>query len=129
MGHEYGALALELHTSSDTDSEELAALVYRLRSELLELDVDSVVPLTAGEAPDGAKGVELLTLGGLLIEFLLQPEMLTSIVKGVQSWLRRQSENSVKLTLDGDSLEVTGVNSEQQDRLIDLWVARHAPAP
>jgi hypothetical protein len=129
MGFEQGALALEVMASSDIDPEELAALVRRLRGELLELDVDTVVPLTAGEAPDGAKGVELLALGGLLIEFVLQPEMLSSIIKGVQSWLRRQSEHSVKVTLDGDSIEVTGVSSEQQNRLIDLWVARHAPAP
>jgi hypothetical protein len=129
MGFEQGALALEVTASSDIDPEELAALVRRLRGELLELDVDTVVPLTAGEAPDGAKGVELLAIGGLLIEFVLQPEMLSSIIKGVQSWLRRQSEHSVKLTLDGDSIEVTGVSSEQQNRLIDLWVARHAPAP
>lgn len=128
MGHEHGALALEVKASGDIDSEELSALVRRLRSELLELDVDAVRPVTAGDAPSGAKGIELLTLGGLLIDFVLQPEMLSSIVKGVHSWLRRQSEHSVKLTLDGDSLEVTGVSSEQQDRLIDLWVARHAPA-
>jgi hypothetical protein len=32
----------------------------------------------------------------------------------------------VKLTLDGDSLEVTGVSSEEQDRLVELWIAREA---
>jgi hypothetical protein len=54
---EHGELVLELETLPD--SEELAARVQRLRAELLNLDVEHVKPLTAGEAPDGAKGVEL----------------------------------------------------------------------
>ncbi len=126
MDNEHRELALELETLSDTDSEELAVLVQRLRTELLDLDVDRVEPLTAGEAPEGAKGVELLALGVLVVQFVLQPGVLTSIVDGVRSWLQRQSVRSVKLTLDGDSLEVTGVSSEEQDRLVELWIARNA---
>ena len=129
MDNEHGELALQLETLPDTDSEELAALVQRLRAELLDLDVDRVEPLTAGEAPEGAKGVELLALGGLVVQFVLQPGVLTSIVDGVRSWLQRQSARSVKLTLDGDSLEVTGVSSEEQDRLVELWIARNATRP
>ena len=59
MDNEHGELALELETLPDTDSEELAALFQRLRAELLDLDVDRIEPLTAGEAPEGVKGVEL----------------------------------------------------------------------
>ena len=70
--------------------------------------------------------MELLALGGLVVQFILQPGVLTSIVDGVRSWLQRQSARSVKLTLDGDSLEVTGVSSEEQDRLVELWIARNA---
>jgi hypothetical protein len=103
-----------LETLSDTDSEELAALVQGLRAELHELDVDGVEPLAAGEAPEGAKGVEL-ALRDLVVQFVLQPEVLTS--DGVRSWLQRQSARSMKLTLVRDSLEVTGVSSEDQDRL------------
>jgi hypothetical protein len=54
--------------------------------------------------------VELLALRGLVVQFVLQPEVLTS--DGVRSWLQRQSARSVKLTLAGDSLEVTAVSSE-----------------
>jgi hypothetical protein len=32
----------------------------------------------------------------------------------------------VKLTLAGDSLELTGLSSDEQNRLVELWVARHA---
>jgi hypothetical protein len=129
MGYQHGELALELESRPDTDSEELAELAGRLRMELLDLDVDAVVPMTAGDVPDGAKGVELLALGGLVIRFVLRQEVLASIVEGVRSWLQRQSARSVKLTLDGDVLEITGASSAEQDRLVELWVARHAAAP
>jgi hypothetical protein len=129
MGDQHGELALELEPGPDTDSEELAELAGRLREELLDLDVDAVDPMTAGDAPDGAKGVELLALGGLVVRFVLHPEVLTSIVGGVRSWLQRQSARSVKITLDGDAIEITGASSAEQDRLVELWVARHAAAP
>jgi hypothetical protein len=129
MGYEHGELALEVVSRPDTDSEELAELAHRLRTELLDLDVEAVEPMTAGEAPEGAKGVELLALGGLVVRFMVRQEVLTSIIHGVRSWLQRQSARSVKVTLDGDSLEITGASSAEQDRLVELWVARHAAAP
>lgn len=120
---EMGAL---VDAGPDADGEELAELTQRLRSELLDLDVDGVQLATAGDAPAGAKGVELLAMGGLLVRFVLRAEILRSIVDTTVAWLGRQRGRSVKLTLDGDTLEVTGLSSERQDGLIDLWVARHA---
>jgi hypothetical protein len=129
MGYGHGELALEVEPRRDADPEELAELAYRLRSELLDLDVESVEPMRASDAPEGAKGVELLALGGLVVQFVLRHEVLTSIINGVHTWLQRQSARSVKVTLDGDSLEITGPSSAEQDRLVELWVARHAAAP
>lgn len=61
-----------------------------------------------------------------MVRLATSPELLASIIAGVRSWLGRNRVRSVKLTLDGDALEVSGVSSAEQDRLIDLWVARHA---
>src|SRR5215470_9539461 len=41
----------------------------------------------------------------------------------------RNTARSVKLAIGGDALEVSGVSSAEQDRLIDLWVSRHAAGP
>ena len=57
------------------------------------------------------------------------PPVLSSVIDAVRSWLGRNRARGVKLTLDGDTLEVSGVSSAEQDRLIDLWVARHATGP
>jgi hypothetical protein len=123
---EQAQLAAVVDAGADSDAEELAELTRRLRGQLLELDVDAVQPATGGEAPAGSKGVELLAIGGLVIQFAMKSEVLKSVVDATTAWLGRQQGRSVKLTLDGDTLEVTGVSSDEQRRLVDLWVARHA---
>jgi hypothetical protein len=67
-----------------------------------------------------------LAIGGLAIRFAMQSAVLKSVVDTTVAWLGRQRARSVKLTLDGDTLELTGVSSDEQDRLVDQWIARHA---
>lgn len=126
MSGAMGELMAVLDAGPDYDAEELLALTQRLRGELLGLDVDAVGLRVAGEAPEGAKGVELLAFGGLAIQFALKSSVLRSVVDTTVAWLGRQQARSVKLTLDGDALEVTGISSEEQSRLVEQWVARHA---
>jgi len=45
-----GELSVELQPGPDSDAEDLAQLVGRLRAELLDLDVDDVRQPTRGEA-------------------------------------------------------------------------------
>ena len=118
-------LSVELQAESDTDAEELTQITGRLRAELLDLDVDTVRQPVLGEAPEDAKGAGLLAAGELVVGLVATPVVLASIIDAVRSWLGRNRARSVKLTLDGDALEVSGVSSAEQDRLIDLWVSRH----
>ena len=118
-------LSVELQLGPDTDAEELVQLAGRLRAELLDLDIDAVRQSVRGDAPEDSKGASLLAAGELVVRFVTGPEVLASIIGGIRSWLGRNRARSVKLTLDGDSLEVSGVSSAEQDRLIDLWVTRH----
>jgi hypothetical protein len=126
MTTESDELSVELQAEPDTDAEELTELAGRLRAELLDLDVDAVQQPERGEVPEGSKGVGLLAAGELVVRLATSPELLASIIAGVRSWLGRNRVRSVKLTLDGDALEVSGLSSAEQDQLIDLWVARHA---
>jgi hypothetical protein len=127
MDMEQGDLGVRLQGGPDVDDEELAELTSRLRNELLDLDVDDVVPQAgSGEAPAASKGVAMGAIGGLLVQFAVSPEGLRSVVSGVRSWLSRQHIRSVKLSLDGDTCEVSGLDSDEQKRLVDLWIVRHA---
>lgn len=65
MHVEQGDLGIGLQTGAEVDNEELVESTARLRNELLDLDVDDVVPETAsGSAPADSKGVALGAIGG-----------------------------------------------------------------
>jgi hypothetical protein len=53
------------------------------------------------------------------------PGILASVVGWIRAWLARTRARSVRLSIDGDTIEVTGLSSAEQQRLIDLWVSRH----
>jgi hypothetical protein len=122
MAVDQAELSVELQAGPDTDAEELAQIADQFRAELLDLDVDTMRQPVLGTAPEDAKGAGLLVAGQLVAN----PEALASIFHAVRSWLGRNLARSVGLTLGGDALEVGGVSSAEQDRLIDLWVSRHA---
>lgn len=126
MTDKQAELAVTIGADSGADDEEVARLVQRLRSELLALDVDDVLVPQQGDAPDGAKGGALLEFATVVVHLAAFPDLLEAVVGCARGWLSRQSARSLKLTLDGDSLEITGQRSEQQDSLIELWMARHA---
>ena len=108
------------------DDEALAESALALGHELAELDVDEVSPVAAGEAPAGAKGVELLALGGLLIKLGRSSRVLRQVVDAIRDWVGRTGAGSVKMTVDGDVLELTGASSADVKQLIDAWIQRHS---
>src|SRR5690348_1683589 len=65
MGDGVSQVFVEIDADPGDDAEYLARLTYRLRDELLALDVDNVELAAAGEAPDGSMGVSVLATGGL----------------------------------------------------------------
>jgi hypothetical protein len=118
-------LMLNIHAGPETDEEELAELTRQLREELLELDVETVGLVRAGEAPERAKAGDPVTWGALLVALVASGGVLTTLINTLQSWLTRHERRSVTLEIDGDKLEVTGISSEEQQRLINTWLSRH----
>jgi hypothetical protein len=108
------------------DVEEVAELTRQLRRTLLELDVDAVEPVPAGKVPPDSKAVEALAVGGLLVSLVNASGVLASVVEAIQSWVVGRGPRSVRLELDGDVLEVSGISSRRQDQLIEIWLDRHA---
>jgi len=119
-------LALSLDAGADASEEEVDRLTGRLREELLDLEVDDVRRAAAGDAPAGARGIDPEALGHLLVTLATAPATLRAVVGTVRAWLARSAARSVRLELDGDVIEVTGVSSADQQRLIDAWLERHS---
>ena len=116
-------LKVEL-SEPDADPGRLDELTHHLRLELLELDVESVSPAVTGPAPAGSKGLELAAIGALLVHVAGSANAVTSVLQTVRSWLRRDSSSgrSIKVSIGGNTLELTSANEAQQQQLIEQFV-------
>jgi hypothetical protein len=116
-------LTVRVTAAPDGDAEEVAAEATLLREELLALDVEDVRPLAEVESPHGAKGLSVV-VGALLVR-LASGSALRGVVGVVRRWAA-VNKRDVEVTLDGDTLRLTSVTPEQQEKIIDAWLARHA---
>ena len=109
------------------DAERLDALTGRLRQELLRLDVDDVRRAAGGPAPDGARAVDAAAIGALVVSLGSTAVGLKEVVTVVRGWLSRGDgvKRTVKIQIDGDTLELSEVSAAEQDRLVALFVDRH----
>jgi hypothetical protein len=124
MEEQPATLGIQVAAGPDADPEEVAEATLQLRRELLDLDVDAVELPRAGQPPPGTRAVELTALGALVVTVAQSP-LLGPVVAAVRSWLAGSSQRSIKLELDGDVLELTGMSSKEQQRLVDEWLGRH----
>ena len=106
--------------------EQLEEARSRLREELLALDVAAVRALPGGAAPTGTRGLEAMEVGAMLVSLPATPPMLSALIEVVRRWTSRADGRSVKIEIDGDSLELSQVSAEEQRRLIDDWLSRRA---
>lgn len=111
------------------DDGQLEVLALRLRQELLMLDVDKVEPYQEGDAPEGSKGGLAAVAGLLSVSLAPGLQAMGSVIVVIREWLRRSSSGrTVKISIDGDVLELSGATGELQQQLVDAFVRRHAGA-
>ena len=119
-----GGLVIQVVPMADSDAEELADLAGQLQVELLGVDDASVGPLPAGAVPDGAKG--LGDVAGWLVAQFGTLDGLRALMAAVRGFASRTGR-TVEVSIGGDPIKVTGATSQQQQQLIDAWLARHGP--
>jgi hypothetical protein len=114
--------SLEIHLDvSDSDAEELDRLTRQLRSQLAELDVDAVEPISGGPAPEGTKAADWVIVGGLLVR--AAPTAVSAVVRTVQAWLARDLRRNVEIRRGNDVLVLSAATAEQQERLVEKFLA------
>lgn len=123
MGHEVVVRVDE----AGADPERVDAVARLLRDELVQLDVEAVTAVSGGEAPEGTRAVDVVAAGGLLVS-LGSSELLRNVVATVRGWLTRSPAGgrSVKIEIDGDVLELSDATREDQERIVALFLDRHA---
>ncbi|MET9078204.1 hypothetical protein ABZX95_40120 [Streptomyces sp. NPDC004232] len=109
---------------SGEDTGEAADWASRLLAELSEFDDATIDMEAGGEAPEGSKG--LGSAAGALLARLASVDVLKALLEAVRAWATRTGR-TVEVSIDGDVLKLTGASREQQERVIEAWLARHAP--
>jgi hypothetical protein len=84
----------------------------QLRSELLDLQVESVDLIATQDVPRGAKSADVITLGTMAITVL--PIFIPKIIEFLQSWVTRNDGKTVK------------VKSQAGDRSIEIEFSQKA---
>lgn len=120
------SLTLRVDGGEGADAEVLDELTAGLRQQLLETDVRSVEPVRGEAPPPGTRGAEAVAVGGLLVTLARSPDLLKHITAVIQDWLAGSRARTVEVQMGGDTLKVGGLSSEEQKRLIDVFVTRHA---
>jgi hypothetical protein len=116
-------VAIAVALPDDADAQERDAAARALREELLELDVAAVDPVPAGPAPEGARAVEASVLAALAVQ--LGQATLGAVLGTIRAWVGRGAGRSVKLSVAGDTIELSHVSGDEQQELIAAFLARH----
>lgn len=117
---------LVVEPQRDADADEVDWLVRRLRVELKDLDVESVVTVTSENVPLGAKGVDPPTIGTLLITLSAAGGVFAVLIEAVRDWLARHAAaRRVSVTIDGDTIVLEKCSAQERSALIDAYIRRH----
>jgi len=91
---------------------------------LLELDVETVELVRSTDVPEGAKPLDAVSIGALVVT--AGPGLLKTVVELVGKWLARRPVRGAKLTIGGDTIELSEATAAEQQQLIAAFVDRHS---
>jgi len=112
-------LSIEI-SAKDATEEDLDRMTRQLLSELRETDVESAELTKGGEAPQGTKSADAITMGSIVISAV--PAVLPAIVGLVQAWAARGQARTVKFRgkVGTYDVEFEGSPEELQNLLASL---------
>jgi hypothetical protein len=94
-------------------------------NELKQLDVDRVPTAAAGGPTAHATGIGAPSAEAILVTpGTLQ--RLGAAVMLARDWRKREPEGGVRIQIDGDALELPYATAQGKDRLIGMFLERHA---
>lgn len=112
------AIGLNLVTDSPEDLERFG---LDLQHDLEYLP-NATVSAATTVAPQGTKSAGGLDWTQLVLTLAASGGVITTLIGLIQSRLTR--ERKVRMVVDGDELEVSGLGPDQEKAIIDAWVAR-----
>jgi hypothetical protein len=120
------ALLLVVESEPDVDQGELDRSVRQLRKEIKDLDIESIVPVSADSVPPRTKGVDSSNLGALLITLSATGGIFAMLIETVRDWLSRHaSARRISVTIDDDTITLEKSSTQERNALIDAYIRRH----
>ncbi|WP_033443095.1 effector-associated constant component EACC1 [Saccharothrix sp. NRRL B-16314] len=117
---------LVVEPDPDVDPDIADRLARRLRTEVAQLDVDARLAVD-GPLPEGAKGVDAVTLGAVVVALSASGSVFPLVVETVRDWLSRQAaRHRVSVTIDGDTIALEKASADERRALVDAYVLRHS---
>jgi hypothetical protein len=118
-------LIISLDLGSNRDLRDVEDASANLRSELRRLTgVESVEPLPVGEAPAGARAVDAVSVGSLLMTLSASGGVITSLIVLLKEWLGRGEKRRLVLQVGNDKLEISGPPSREHDVLLQTFLGK-----
>ena len=114
-------------TEPGADDARLERLTLGLHEELAAV---AEVETPTREAPSGARAVDAVMIGELLVATSASLAAVEDIVRRVQRWLGRGPvDRGVELTSEGRTLRLGAATAEQQEELVDAFLAEIGEDP
>lgn len=110
-------LTLHITAGADADDYEINRLTRNLLRELRRTDIERAeIPRSDEPPPDFTKG-DPITIGTIVVE--LAPAIITGVFALTRDWMNRQQNKTLKITINGNKLEIPrNASQEQIDRII-----------
>ena len=119
-------LVLVVDAGLYADLDEIDRLVQELRSELKDLELESVVQVSSAETPLGAKGASFVDVGALLVTLSAAGGVFPLLMEVARDWLARHaSAHRISVTIDGDTIELARSSAQERKALIKAFMSRH----
>lgn len=119
-------LVLVVELEPDVDPDKADRSIRQLRAELKDLDVESVAPVSLESAPLGAKGLDPVSVGALVITLSATGGIFTVLIETVRDWLARHAAaRRISVTVDGDTIVLEKGSVQERNALIEAYIRRH----
>ncbi|MEU0668729.1 hypothetical protein ABZ508_27015 [Streptomyces lavendulocolor] len=120
---------LQIHLFEEgTDPARIDRMTGNLRRELLQLEVDDVEALPAEEVPAGARAFGAMEIGALLVTLGQSATAVRQVAAVLHGWWSRfqEARPSMRLTMDGDVLEISEASPDQVTEAFEAFIAKHS---
>jgi len=98
--------------------------LLELRDVLVDAGVSRVELTKIGDLPEDKRSA-MGAAASLVATLTGSAGLLGGVVAALRRWLARRPKRTIKLCIGPDCIEITGLSSHNEDRLIDTFVRVH----